>query len=289
MASGFRCVRDPDVRAFAAAAMDWLVRDPVRNTVPAALVDGALRGGIERAGTVYLRVVHDGATAAAAGTAIWTPPRAMFVSVPDPAVARFLGGHVASGALAGLDAVNGADDELDAFVDGYGAAEVTGWRSRLHVLDALRPPVGVPGSLVEATPADLPVVVAWVRAFSAEAGTDGDEAAAQAGARLAAGGLCWFWRVGGEPVSFLWRTRPVGGVVRLSAVYTPPAHRGHGYAAACVAGASARALDAGAQRCVLYTDLANPVSNRLYARLGYVPVLDSSVRRLGVPRGYHRG
>ncbi|WP_238010771.1 GNAT family N-acetyltransferase [Dactylosporangium sp. AC04546] len=286
MTSGFSCVRDPDVRAFAATAMDWLVRDPVRNTVPASLVDRALRDGIEPSGTVFLRVLHDGAVA---GTAMWTPPRAMFLSLPDPAAARFLGAYVASGALAGLDAVNGADDELDAFADGYGAAEETGQRSRLHVLDTLRPPAGVPGSLVEATPGDLAVVVAWVRAFSAEAGTDGDEAAAQAGARLAAGGLCWFWRVDGEPVSFLWRTRPVGGVVRLSAVYTPPEHRGHGYAAACVAGASARALDAGAQRCVLYTDLANPVSNRLYARLGYVPVLDSGVRRLGVPRGYHRG
>ncbi|GGM70102.1 GNAT family N-acetyltransferase [Dactylosporangium sucinum] len=280
---GFTCVRDPDVRSFAAAALDWLVRDPVRNTVPAALVDGLLRDGLDPGDAVWLRVMRGGTVA---GTALWTPPRAMFVSAPDPAAARFLGAYVASAPaeLAGLDAVNGADGELEAFADGYGAAEVTGWRNRLHVLDTLRPPVGVPGSLAEATPADLGLVLDWVRAFGVETGTSSEQSEASAAARLAAGGLCWFWRAGGEPVSFLWRTRPVGGVVRLSAVYTPPSRRGHGYAAACVAGASARALDAGAQRCVLYTDLANPVSNRLYARLGYVPVLDGGVRKLGVPR-----
>lgn len=57
-------------------------------------------------------------------------------------------------------------------------------------------------------------------------------------------------------------------------VYTPPAARGRGYASACVAALSQRVLDDGAHFCMLYTDLANPVSNAIYQRIGYVPVAD---------------
>lgn len=32
---------------------------------------------------------------------------------------------------------------------------------------------------------------------------------------------------------------------------------------------SRRLLDAGAARCMLFTDLANPTSNRIYAEVGY--------------------
>ena len=35
------------------------------------------------------------------------------------------------------------------------------------------------------------------------------------------------------------------------------------------------ALDAGATVCTLFTDLANPTSNRIYQRIGYRPVADA--------------
>jgi predicted GNAT family acetyltransferase len=66
-------------------------------------------------------------------------------------------------------------------------------------------------------------------------------------------------------------------MVRVAPVYTPPEHRGRGYAAAATAVVSRAALDAGAREVLLYTDLANPTSNRLYARLGYRPVEDRVV------------
>jgi len=67
----------------------------------------------------------------------------------------------------------------------------------------------------------------------------------------------------------------VAGAIRVAPVYTPPEHRGRGYAAGATAAATRAALDAGAEEVLLYTDLANPTSNRLYARLGYRPVEDS--------------
>jgi predicted GNAT family acetyltransferase len=62
-------------------------------------------------------------------------------------------------------------------------------------------------------------------------------------------------------------------VVRIGPVYTPPEHRGHGYASALVGEVAQRALDAGHRVC-LYTDRDNPVSNRVYAAIGFEPVLD---------------
>jgi predicted GNAT family acetyltransferase len=58
-------------------------------------------------------------------------------------------------------------------------------------------------------------------------------------------------------------------VVRIGPVYTPPELRRRGYAGSAVAAASRRALTAGAHTCMLFTDLANPTSNKIYAEVGY--------------------
>ena len=72
-------------------------------------------------------------------------------------------------------------------------------------------------------------------------------------------------------------TRQVAGRARVGPVYTPPGLRGHGYASAATAAVSQQALDAGAGDVVLFTDLANPVSNSIYQRIGYQPVEDRTV------------
>jgi len=45
--------------------------------------------------------------------------------------------------------------------------------------------------------------------------------------------------------------------------------RGRGYAGAGVAAASSLLLEAGAELCMLFTDLANPTSNKIYHEVGY--------------------
>jgi predicted GNAT family acetyltransferase len=62
---------------------------------------------------------------------------------------------------------------------------------------------------------------------------------------------------------------------RIGPVYTPPEHRGRGYAAAVTAAAARWALGSGARHVLLYTDLANPTTNRLYPRLGFRPRYDA--------------
>ena len=62
--------------------------------------------------------------------------------------------------------------------------------------------------------------------------------------------------------------------VRIGYVYTPPAERKKGYASAVVAALSQRLLDEGSPRCFLFTQAANPTSNKIYRALGYEHVCD---------------
>ena len=59
----------------------------------------------------------------------------------------------------------------------------------------------------------------------------------------------------------------------MGPVYTPAAHRGHGYASVLTAHVSRLLRDSGTRVC-LFTDQANPTSNKIYAAIGYEPVVD---------------
>jgi predicted GNAT family acetyltransferase len=154
-------------------------------------------------------------------------------------------------------------------------AELTGGSSRvrmreaMHVLEQVHDPARpAPGALREADESDFELLVAWMVAFAREAGVAGGERSRQmVRSRMNGRGL-FVWDHG-RPVSMLAAHPSVGGVVRIGPVYTPPEHRRRGYAGAAVAALSRRALAAGAARCMLFTDLANLTSNKIYAEVGY--------------------
>jgi len=79
---------------------------------------------------------------------------------------------------------------------------------------------------------------------------------------------------GGVPVSMAAAVREMITGRCIGMVYTPPYYRNHGYAMSCVAQVSQRILDEGYAYASLFTDLANPVSNSIYQRIGYRPVCD---------------
>ena len=84
----------------------------------------------------------------------------------------------------------------------------------------------------------------------------------------------WLWEdETGAVVHLTSFSPPYFGVARVGPVYTPREQRGHGYASAAVAQVSQRLLDQGARVC-LFTDQANPTSNRIYQALGYRAVVD---------------
>ena len=85
------------------------------------------------------------------------------------------------------------------------------------------------------------------------------------------------WEDGGEAVSVSGWGGPTPNGIRIGPVYTPPALRGRGYATALVAELSQALLDEGRSFCFLFTDLANPTSNAIYERIGYVRVCESAM------------
>lgn len=137
------------------------------------------------------------------------------------------------------------------------------------------------GTARVATADDRDLVRRWMRSFEAEAlppehprddaGTDLDVDLRLAGR----GGGFWVWADDG-PVSLAGHRLVSGVGSRIGPVYTPPEHRGRGYATGLVAELSAARLALGDPACFLYTDMANPTSNAIYARVGYVRVCDAA-------------
>ena len=143
-----------------------------------------------------------------------------------------------------------------------------------------------PGRSRSATRDDLPLLLDWMVAFGEEALEEDDPGRAEAREgstqRLASGdGGIDLWEDEGEIVSSSGWGGPTPNGIRIGPVYTPPERRGHGYATALVAKQSQALLDAGRRFCFLYTDLANPTSNAIYERIGYVKVAESAMVAFG--------
>jgi predicted GNAT family acetyltransferase len=265
-----------DVQAFARPALPLLCSDPVRNTVEISVLDGLCRGR-ERAAA--LLTVHEAGEVV--GAALRTPGRPVLVSAVRPGHTVAVDDAFAA-ADPGLPGVSGPAAVAEAFAAAHvartGARVLVEQRTRLFTLGELVPPVGVPGAARRADEGDLDVLGEWRLAFAeADRGawtsprTPRDLVARSL--RLGTGEL--LWEVDGVPVAQA-SARPVtAGMSRIGPVYTPPEHRGRGYAAAVTAAASRWALGEGAQHVLLFTDLANPTTNRLYPRIGYRPLHDA--------------
>jgi uncharacterized protein len=71
------------------------------------------------------------------------------------------------------------------------------------------------------------------------------------------------------PVSMAVVSRTVTNCAIIAPVYTPPFFWGKGYATACVSRLSQKLLDDGWACCALFADCANPLSNKVYQKVGY--------------------
>lgn len=257
-----------DVDVFLDAAGAWLATRPAENTLvltitatlrssgPHAYGDGAPVLGWWR-----------GPDGEVAGTLVQTPPYRPLLGVVAPE---------ALGPLAAafpLTAVNADRTTAEALAAGWPGHRVEG-EQRLYRLGELIPPFPAPpGRARPATITDRALLVAWHRAFAVDVGQPDTHAERMVDERTASGDLT-LWETDGVPVSMAGVSPRAAGAVRVTAVYTPPEHRGHGYAAAVTAEVSRAAREAGAQEVLLFTDLANPTSNGVYRRIGYEALSD---------------
>lgn len=283
-----------DPRDFLERAGDHLRADPVVNTVVATyserlaqeIEDGVLEAEVDHP-RWWLVVTDDAGRVVGAGmrTAPFVPHPPFLLPMPTAAaqeLARTL--HERGEPLGG---VNGALPGTRACAEE--SARLTGGRAevamhtRLFRLDAVVPPRPVAGALRPAVPEDADLALAWFAAFvrDADAQAGREPGSAHEPVETLEGilrrielGRIWFWEdEAGEPVHLTGANPPSYGAARVGPVYTPPEHRGRGYASAAVAEVSRRILDGGDVPC-LFTDQANPTSNAIYRALGYRPVVD---------------
>jgi uncharacterized protein len=130
--------------------------------------------------------------------------------------------------------------------------------------------------LVEAPDRDL--IARWYIDFWEEAAPDDpppldpNRAAERMIRRV--GRLGYVWEDDGQVVSLVGASGETPNGIRIGPVYTPPDLRGRGYASSLTAAASQDQLDRGRRFVFLFTDLANPTSNKIYRAIGYEPVCD---------------
>lgn len=197
--------------------------------------------------------------------------RVLLARVDEPAISAVNGSAESSAALLG---------EIARHRGGTVVVEV---RNRLFEARAVTTPPRPPGGARMAQADDVDIVDDWWGRFHREAAAQagrapspGDAAFAMSRedvARRIANSLVALWENEGRVVSMVGISAPAAGVCRVGPVYTPQQERGKGYAGAAVADLTAATLAEG-NRCCLFTDLANPTSNRLYQSIGYEPVTD---------------
>jgi hypothetical protein len=279
-----------DPGEFLGAAGAYLAADPVVSTV-VTTVAYRLRArqaeGIAPPDRTWWLVVRNASAVAGAGmrTASFAPYPPFLLPMPDQAAvalarALYERGEEVLGLNGALPAVDLCAAELARL--GGGHVQVS-QHTRLHELGELVCPAPVPGGLQVAAEDDVDLVMEWFGAFMGDAdeqagrprGASAHEVPDRAEMlrRLRTGRL-WFWvNQAGERVHLTGVSPPSFGVARVGPVYTPPAERGRGWASNAVAGISRQIQAEGARVC-LFTDQANPTSNKIYAALGYQPVAD---------------
>ncbi|MDP2773239.1 MAG: GNAT family N-acetyltransferase [Nocardioides sp.] len=280
-----------DPAAFLRDAEDVLARDPVVTTVMSTAtqrVAAADDRGEPRGDHPHWWVAvreDDSVVGVAMRTAPFAPYPLYLLPMPEPA-ARELARAV-HGRGEDVMAVNGALPAAEHFADE--TARLRGGTARVHehmrlweAAEVVLPQLP-PGLLRLARAEDTDLATAWWNAFAVDAaeqaGRSADSAVgegieAEEMRRRIDDELVWLWEdESGRVVHLTAHNPPAYGVARVGPVYTPRDARGHGYASAAVAAVTQRLLDQGS-RAVLFTDQANPTSNKIYEAVGYRPVVD---------------
>ena len=133
-----------------------------------------------------------------------------------------------------------------------------------------------PGNWLFAEEKHRQLIEEWYYLFAVEAGVPipSSTAIQESVAKMVDNQEVFLWEDKGEIVSMMKKSRPTKQGITVSLVYTPKDKRRKGYARTLVAAISSELLK-DFSFCVLYTDMMNPTSNKIYKEIGYVKIVDS--------------
>lgn len=250
------------------ATSAYLQGEPVRHNVMCTLLDGHRR----RREPVRFWWASDGDEVCGAVFQAPVTYPAIVSALADRAVEPLA--EALARAEPPIDGINGFCDDSAPMVGALASRTRRPWRpvegQRVYEVHDVAQHASAPGAPRAADGDHLELVSTWISAFDADTGSPGfdDETNRVRAQLMIDGGSCYLWEANGRPVASAVVNGPAAGVVRVGFVYTPPQHRGLGYASSLVGFVSRAALGQG-NRCILYTQLENPTSNAIYQRLGY--------------------
>ena len=193
-----------------------------------------------------------------------------------------LGAYIRENGI-GIAGVTGRDSLCKSFMSACGGNFRQHDSCDIMLLEKLIEPPPCPGTVRRAVPGDLDTLTQWALAFYREALGDEEDPGEVRERRM---GLIKDNRVvvlelpGGEIVSMAQTSRETERGMSISGVFTPPEHRGKGYCQNTVAALCRELLACGKSYVSLFVDKKNPISNRVYRKIGFEVIEDSSGYRL---------
>jgi predicted GNAT family acetyltransferase len=267
-------VHHTDPEAFLSAAQPVLARSEESAAAFAAWTRGLHANPATEGEPVYLATfAHRGSF----GAALRRSDGPVVFEDSDPAAAVAFAADLAMQSPR-LQGAVGSRRACEAFAHAWrewtGRVHALRFHLRHHMLTQVMPVPSAPGKPRVAGSEDCDWLVESQFAFVLEARiADNPERMLAAIPKRVAHGDFWIWD-DGAPVSFAGWADAGDDSGRIAPVYTPPGARRRGYATALVAALAQSILDSGRRRVFLVTDVANPTSNAIYARVGFRPGTD---------------
>jgi len=260
-----------DAAVFRDEVLPFLLQRAAENNLMTSIIIRLVEGKRWGDEPARLYLVRDGGEIVAVATQ--TPPYNLLLTEAAPEITAFIADHLKEIPCPGVMGPR-ADAERFARLrqEQTGQSAVPVMSLRLYLLDNVISPAGISGHAEEAAPDDFELLVGWANAFVAECHAIVSNPEEYVRGNIESRRLL-VWK-DPQPVSCASYGASPPHSARVGGVYTPPAYRRRGYATANVAAISRRALDAGHRYCCLFTDLANPISNSIYQKIGYRWVCD---------------
>ena len=286
-AKDMHVVRYRSPTEFANQVVPFLMGEEAKNTLQIGLCL-QLASGQSHYKNPYMACVFEGDRLVA--VALMTPPHSLTVGDLDEEVAACIAKDLAASPWT-TNGVNGPKESAECFAKTWTRTRGLDWHAvfqqRLYKLTSVVVPDLVAGELALCTDEDLDRVVRWWTAFVDEVHpggpTTGNEKRTRRLAQKIQDSELFFWKLKDEPLTLIGITGHSLHGARIGPVYTPPEMRRQGYGAAATAALSERLLEGGKDFCCLFTDLANPVSNSIYQKIGYRPVADAAQIEFSTP------
>jgi predicted GNAT family acetyltransferase len=209
-----------------------------------------------------------------AACAIQTPPHYLVLGDLNRNQYDELASTVQDLDFLGCIGADGTAEALAAKLTELGVPHELGMPQRIYVLDHKPRYPSCEGKGRKAKPEELGLFLEWFFCFYREA-VPHESPNEEHMKKVFADRPVFFWEAEGKPVAMAVRNRETKDGSNISLVFTPSALRGRGYAGAVTAFACDDVFREGKKFCFLYTDLRNPISNRVYQKIGFRPWCDS--------------